>query len=242
MPFRVIATQRLYQHVAQQIAELVRSGELPAGNRLPAERDLAKRLGVSRPTVREAMIALEIAGLVEVRTGLGIFVRSPSAEETTARADAPARFDAGPGPFAVLGARLLIEPEIAAAAARVAAPRDIEALTACIGALEAAGDHQSSLDADQQFHSLIAKTTENDVLVGIVQELWANMFSPMFEALSSLTGLFGTDDMTLADHRLILRRIEERKPDLARQAMHEHLQHVEAILLASTDEPGGPAL
>ena len=74
MPFQAVATQRLYEQVAGQVTELVARGEFKPGDRLPPERDLAKVLGVSRPTVREAMIALEMAGLVEVRVGAGTFV------------------------------------------------------------------------------------------------------------------------------------------------------------------------
>ena len=74
MPFQAVATQRLYEQVAGQVTDLVARGEFKPGDRLPPERDLAKLLGVSRPTVREAMIALEMAGLVEVRVGAGTFV------------------------------------------------------------------------------------------------------------------------------------------------------------------------
>src|ERR1044072_2614293 len=74
MPFRAVAAQRLYQQVAEQLGGLIDRGEFREGDRLPPERELSKKLGVSRPVVREAMIALEIAGLVEVRGGAGAFV------------------------------------------------------------------------------------------------------------------------------------------------------------------------
>jgi DNA-binding FadR family transcriptional regulator len=234
MPFQAVATQRLYQQVAQQISDLIRSGELPSGERLPAERDLAKRLGVSRPTIREAMVALEIAGFVEVRTGSGVYVRAAAASAPDE--PAPARFDSGPGPFDLLTARLIIEPEIAAFAARKASQKDVEAIEGGIQALQAATDYQSSIEADRQFHSLVAYATGNSVLVGIVQDFWANMTSPIFQALSSRTGLPQTDSMTLADHREILQHIAAHQPHLARNAMRAHLEHVEAIL-ASPDEP-----
>ena len=75
MPFQSIEPRRLYRQIADQIRALIRTGEFKPGSRLPPERDLAKQLGVSRPSVREALIALEVEGLVEVRIGSGIYVR-----------------------------------------------------------------------------------------------------------------------------------------------------------------------
>src|SRR5208282_4359737 len=80
MPFQPVDNRRLYEQVADQIGGLIGKSEFLPGQRLPAERDLAKMLGVSRPVVREAMIALEIAGLIEVRSGSGAFVRDKPAE------------------------------------------------------------------------------------------------------------------------------------------------------------------
>src|SRR6266576_2213344 len=77
MPFHSIEPRRLYRQIADQIRSLIRAGEFVAGSRLPPERDLAKQLGVSRPSVREALIALEVEGLVEVRIGSGIYVLGP---------------------------------------------------------------------------------------------------------------------------------------------------------------------
>jgi DNA-binding transcriptional regulator YhcF (GntR family) len=76
MPFQSIEPRRLYRQIAEQIRGLIRSGEYRPGARLPPERDLAKQLGVSRPSVREALIALEVEGLVEVRIGSGIYVHA----------------------------------------------------------------------------------------------------------------------------------------------------------------------
>ena len=91
MPFQSIEPRRLYRQIAEQIRGLIRSGEFPPGARLPPERDLAKQLGVSRPSVREALIALEVEGLVEVRIGSGIYVRVPRAKRavTSVRRSTP---------------------------------------------------------------------------------------------------------------------------------------------------------
>ena len=121
VPLQTVEPRRLYRQIAEQIAGLIAAGEFVRGARLPAERELATLLGVSRTSVREAIISLEIAGLVEVRVGTGIFVTSaPAAPEPGG--------DKGPGPFELLDARMLIEGEIAALAAACAKETDIAAL------------------------------------------------------------------------------------------------------------------
>ena len=114
MPFQSIEPRRLYRQIADQIRGLIRSGEFPAGSRLPPERDLARQLGVSRPSVREALIALEVEGMVEVRIGSGIYVLAGG---QTAGANGP---EATAGPFELLRARYVIESECAALAAKSA--------------------------------------------------------------------------------------------------------------------------
>lgn len=223
MPLQVIETQRLYQQVAHQLRELIRSGEYRPGNRLPPERDLARQLGISRPTVREAMIALEIQGLIEIRVGSGIFVLpAPSAASPE---------DPGPSPHEVLGARRLVEAEIAAAAAAHARPDQLCAIQAALDDMAqdiAAGGH--GLAGDRQFHVQIAAATGNSVLVGLVESLWDGRESLIFTLLGVHTQLLQAKAMTLADHRRIFGCISRRDPEAARSAMAEHLDHVRAIL------------
>lgn len=241
MPFQAIETQRLYQQVARQVAGLIRGGELAPGDRLPPERDLAKRLGVSRPTLREAMIALEIAGLVEVRVGSGIFVRTPA--EPPARVIEPiatgergadgedaATFDAGPSPTELIDARLMIEPAIAAQAALNATAEDDAAIEATVRDLEIAADRIGREAADRRFHTLIAVAARNSVLAGVIDGFWAGMALPMFAAISDQTGLPEIHAATVADHRAIQKAIAERSPERAEAAMRAHLGHVRAVL------------
>src|SRR2546430_7658516 len=124
MPIHSIEPRRLYRQIADQIRALIRSREFAAGARLPPERDLAKQLGVSRPSVREALIALEVEGLVDVRIGSGIYVRG--------RPEAPAlaSVEAAAGPFELLKARYVIEAECAALAARAAKKPQVEGIAA----------------------------------------------------------------------------------------------------------------
>lgn len=233
MPIQLVEAQRLYQQVADQISGLIRTGELGSGARLPPERELARQLGVSRPVVREAMIALEIAGLVEVRVGAGAFVRRPRAGPESGGEGAGARpADPGPSPFDLISARQMLEGEIAAAAAAVATGADIAALGQSIEQMRAdiaAG--KDSREADRAFHVGIAGITGNAVLVGLVDGMWDHMRAPMFDALGRHTGLRGHDRMTIADHQAVVEALARADAVAARAAMREHLAHVEQILL-----------
>jgi DNA-binding FadR family transcriptional regulator len=219
-----IVSQRLYQQVADSIRKQIQSGSMPPGSRLPSEKLLAQQLGVSRPTVREAMIALEIAGLVEIRTGSGSYVRH---RDTIA---APS-VDTGPGPIELLNARILIEGEIAAEAAQRATPEDLVEIAQTLTEMEsiiARGEHSRS--ADQDFHVSIARASGNDVLASIVGELWAGMFSPLFHQFSERTRLVRRQDAALNEHRAIYAALRTHDAIGARAAMRHHLMQVQAVL------------
>src|SRR2546430_13072758 len=121
MPLQTIETRRLYRQIAEQVTRLIDDGAFPVGTRLPAERELAEKLGVSRPSVREALIALEVEGVVEVRGGSGVFVHARRRERREAHADIPS-----PGPFDLLRARWIIESEAASLAASHATPQQLQ--------------------------------------------------------------------------------------------------------------------
>ena len=235
MPFQAVATQRLYEQVAGQVTELVARGEFKPGDRLPPERDLAKMLGVSRPIVREAMIALEMAGLVEVRVGAGTFVTDKAKQngETNARL-----FEgAGSSPLELIAARRAIEPEVAALAARLATPAEIAAIAETIALIAKAHDTPAHRAADHQFHIRIGLAAHNSILATIVDECWAEMYSPMFERMGAVTGLIAARcspqqrDTTVAEHEAVYRAIAAHDPAAARTAMDAHLAGVEAILI-----------
>jgi DNA-binding FadR family transcriptional regulator len=222
-----IISKRLYQQVAERVRRQIETGILTAGDRLPAEKDLAQQLGVSRPTVREALIALEIAGFVEIRTGSGTYIcrRGKLLQPM---------LDAGPGPFELLHARLLIEGEVASEAAMRATPEDLAAVEATIDEMEQmvlAGDHSRA--ADQRFHVLIANVSGNSVLAELVSSLWQGMFSPMFYKMSELTGLITNQEWALAEHKAIFAALATHDPVGARAAMRRHLKSVEAELAKS---------
>lgn len=241
MPLHTVEPLRLYRQIAGQIGTLIDNGEFAAGSRLPAERELASLLGVSRTSVREAIISLEIAGRVEVRVGSGIFVAEPRA------AVGHVHTDEGPSPFELIAARQLIEGEIAAVAARTAKKGDIAVLRATVVRMRVhAGDSRKRDAADQEFHVRIASATGNGSLALVVQGLWQQRRGKLWERIE---GHFHTQkmrDSVLLDHTAIIDAIEERSPDAARTAMHKHLARVARefqrqwdVIVPGDDEGGG---
>jgi GntR family uxuAB operon transcriptional repressor len=220
LPLQLVEPKRLYRQIADQLAQLIARGEFPVGTRLPAERELAASFGVSRASVREAIISLEMTGLVEVRVGTGIFVTQQP--ETVARP----RGDAGPGPFELLAARKLVEGEIAAQAARDATPAHAAALRRSVDRLEACVDDFAAREAeDRNFHLLLAKATGNGSLELVVEGLW----DQRAELWGRLQRHFHTSDLalrTIRDHAAIAAAIDAGNPDAARSAMHRHLSRV----------------
>ena len=233
MPLKAIESQRLYQQVAAQISELIWAGNWAVGQRLPAERELAERLKVSRPTVREAMIALELAGMVEVRTGSGIYVTERRMERAITR---PAGEDAGPSPFELIEARRVIEGEVAASAAVRATARDLRGLEEAIARMDtqiAAGTQHVSAedDGDLLFHRRVAASSHNSTLENIIGELWEGMRQPIFGVLSERSELPENARRAVIEHKQIYDAVRTRDADGARAAMHRHLDHVREILL-----------
>ena len=233
MPFQAVATQRLYEQVAGQVTDLVARGEFKPGDRLPPERDLAKMLAVSRPTVREAMIALEMAGLVDVRVGAGTFVTDKA---SNGAANSRMFEGVGSSPLQLVAARRLIEPEVAALAALMAGPEDIAGIAETIDMIAAAQDTPSHRSADHLFHVRIGIASHNGILGAIVDECWAEMYSPMFERMGAVSGLIATRcspqqrDQTVAEHGAVYRAISAHDAKAARVAMDRHLAGVERVL------------
>jgi DNA-binding FadR family transcriptional regulator len=229
VPIQTVASQRLYQQVAGQLGELIRQGEFRQGDRLPPERDLARQLGVSRPTVREAMIALEIAGLVDVRTGSGAYVRGASPAGVLPFAPP----DIGPSPFELVAARRLIEPEVAFAAAGCMRAGVLAGIAETLDAMRTGIDAGDGVQAaDRLFHTRIAAATGNTVLASVVEQLWDSTFEPIFEGLSRRTGLPENQRAALAGHIRIFNALKQGDAAGARDSMRDHLAEVEAILMA----------
>jgi DNA-binding FadR family transcriptional regulator len=235
MPLHTVAPQRLYRQIAEQLRQLMVSGEFALGSRLPAERDLAVQLGVSRPSVREALIALEVEGMIEVRTGSGIYVQQLDAHNKptatlAAETDTPADW----GPLEVMSARLLIEAEVAALAATHAKKTDLAAIKAGLQhmKLEAARE-EIPRDGDEAFHAAIAKACGNSVLLDTVQRFWQARNGPLFERLSDYFEHPESWQAAIAEHQFVFQAIEAHDSSAARKAMQKHLKQAHKRYSAS---------
>lgn len=231
MPLQAVEPQRLYRQIAEQLRALITAGEFAPATRLPAERDLARQLGVSRPSVREALIALEVEGWVEVRSGSGVYAldRPNGARTATADTAAPEW-----GPLELIRARRVVEGETAAIAARQARRRDFDALRAAIDSMSLDADAGTMpLDGDRAFHIAIVLASGNSVLSETVQTFWDSRRGPVFERLGGHFESVRSWRSAIAEHEAILDAIRQHDASAARAAMHSHMDKSHARFSAS---------
>jgi DNA-binding FadR family transcriptional regulator len=223
------ANARLYENIARTLEQAIEMGRYKAGGRLPSERELAEEFAVSRPVVREAIIVLELRGLVRRRHGAGVYVsaKQPIAPSSAEEAD---------GPFEVTEARRLLEGEIAALAAATASDQQIAEMAAIIDRIgDMRTDQATREQADRAFHLALARSTGNDVLVGLVESLWDKRYqSPLCVYFFSRARDAGIQP-PVDEHQVVLDALKARDPDAARQAMRDHLARVTQNLLIATE-------
>lgn len=216
MPLQTIEPRRLYRQIAEQLRALIDRAEFAPGTRLPPERDLATQLGVSRPSVREALIALEVEGRVEVRMGSGVYVRQAGA--------VPLRQISAEGPLEIIRARQLIEAELAAHAARSMKKAQIAGLHEAIRMMEnEASTGQVPTQGDRLFHTRIAEASDNSVLLRLVSELFDERRNPLFEQFGSHFESASSWASAITEHRHVAEAIASKSAQAAREAMAQHL-------------------
>jgi len=215
MPFQPIEPRRLYRQIADQLRQLIQSGEFAIGSRLPAERDLAAKMGVSRPSVREALIALEVEGLIEVRMSAGIFVIGREAVRM---------LDNAPGPLEIIRARQLIECELAALAAHSTDVTLVGDLQETLREMESdIAVRRLPITGDRNFHLRIAQASDNSALQAVVTQLFDERNGQLFARLGSHFERETTWRQAVDEHRAVINAITQHDPEQARAAMSAHL-------------------
>lgn len=221
--------KRLYQQVAEKLMVLIDEREFEVGTRLPAERKLAEQFGVSRPTIREAVIALELAGYVEVKTGSGVYVIEHNR-------DSPSASEMDVGPFELTEARILFEGEAAALAATLISDERLDELETALEEIQVANREQpTSEPQDRRFHLLIAQATRNSAIVSVIDDLWElKLNSPLNERIFQRVRSKGYRPR-IEEHQAIVTALRQRDPQAARTAMRDHLGRLIDELLDATE-------
>ena len=225
----VKSNDRLYQDLARSLMEELAQGHYPVGTRLPAERDLASRYDVSRPTVREAVIALEVQGLVEVRLGSGAYVKRLPGEEDRPGFDVTA--------FELTEARLLFEGEAAALAATQVNDADVAEIELLVQKIaEENQDPNGTENADREFHLAIARATRNVAVYNAIAHLWDLRATSPEAALLHEKARHAQIKPVVEEHTAVLDALRARDPNAARAAMRAHLSAVLDGIFFATEE------
>jgi GntR family hexuronate regulon transcriptional repressor len=220
---------RLYQDLARSLLEELASGRYVAGTRLPAERELATKYGVSRPTVREAIIALEVQGLVEVRIGSGAYVRRLPDDEAKPGFNISA--------FELTEARLMFEGEAAALAATQITDDEVAMIEQLVRDIARENnDPRGTENADRAFHIAIARATRNNAITDAIERLWELRATSPEAALLHEKARTANVKPVVDEHSAILDALRARDPSGARTAMRNHLTQVIDSLLFATEE------
>lgn len=229
---------RSYKKIGALLKDELAKGIYQVGDRLPPERDIAERFGVSRTVIREALIMLEIDELVSVKKGSGVYVlqlpnQANGLDNGLESEDI--------GPFELLQARQLLESGIAEFAAIQATRNDVLQLREILKReRETLSQGKDDYIEDEEFHSMIAKITQNEVLITMQKKLWDyRKSSSMWAGLHSHISNFTYRQRWLADHEAILNALQRKDPALARKAMWQHLENVKQTLfeLSDIDDP-----
>jgi GntR family transcriptional regulator, transcriptional repressor for pyruvate dehydrogenase complex len=229
--FEPIRPKKISEEIVDQIKQLIARGELKPGERIPSERELAILLGVSRPSVREALMVLEAMGFIESRQGGGTFVRTLT--ETTLT-DPLARLMEQKDPrmlHALAEVRMGLESWSAFLAAQRADEQEIEELRQIYRTMEEqAADGGWDADVDARFHYAITAATHNTVQVHVLDTIHSLFHTTIQVALTEFYRKAGYIERLLDQHREIIDSIAARDPERARQKMLSHLTMVEEKL------------
>lgn len=225
----VASGRRLYRGVVDKMLELIDSGKYPVGGRLPPERELAEKFKVSRPTVREAIIALEALERVSVKTGSGVYV----IEHPKLGGNAYQNISA----FELTEARALIEGEAVSLAAKLITPADLKILEQSLKdmARENKTGNLAEGDADRNFHHHIAKATRNKMIMLITDQLWhvrdnAPQVRAAYKSICEADG-----EKRVEEHREIFEALSAGNPEAARAAMHNHFARILNKLISTSE-------
>ncbi|MBC7189473.1 FadR family transcriptional regulator [Candidatus Aerophobetes bacterium] len=223
--FRPVQKRRIYQEIIEQIQSMIERGELKPGHKLPSERELAEICRVSRPAVREALSALEIMKVIEIRPGEGTFIRNT---RKVCLQKSLSFLKNQTSPFEVLQARKVVESGIAKIAACEAKEEDLVLMEKLVEKMKKVIDeHEKLLDLDYKLHVAIAEATHNPILREIGEYLAKTMKQELWHILCEKNlKIPGRAERYVAEHQSIHQAIKEKDQDKAYRLMIEHIEGV----------------
>jgi GntR family transcriptional repressor for pyruvate dehydrogenase complex len=232
--FAVVDRSTLPEEIAARLLDLIRAEQLRPGDKLPAERELAAAMHVSRPVLREALRALAIMNVVEIRQGAGTYITALEPQALVSHLDFV--FSKDPVALAqVIETRRVVESGNVRLAATRATDDQLERMRALLDELRVAvadADRFSTLDI--AFHDAVCEAAGNFLLAQFMQ-----IINTLAKVSRERTGAGrATREQALADHRAILAALAAHDPDASEAAMRAHLDHVEAALAASSQANG----
>jgi GntR family transcriptional repressor for pyruvate dehydrogenase complex len=221
--YKLVRTSRLYEQIVQQIEESIVKGDLKPGDQLPAERELAQRLGVSRTAVREAVKALREKGLVEAYSGRGTFVTDGTSQAARQSFDLMVKIGQQEGSPHLAELRLILEPGIAALAAARVQEEDLAAMREAVAVMDRAQkDPAAYIEADLDFHLALAEAAANPLILSLIDSI----VGLLREQRIKIFNVEGGPQRGQFHHKRILDAMERRDPEMARSAMRAHLEQV----------------
>ena len=221
--YKVVRTSRLFEQIVQQIEESVLNGSLKPGDQLPAERDLAQHLGVSRTAVREAVKTLREKGLVEAYSGRGTFITDGTSHAARQSFDLMVKVGQQEGSPHLAELRLILEPGIAALAAARVKDEDLVAMRDAVAVMDRAQkDPEAYIEADLDFHLALAEAAANPLILSLIDSI----VGLLREQRIKIFNVEGGPQRGQVHHKRILAAVEHRDPEAARGAMVAHLEQV----------------
>lgn len=221
--YKLVQSSRLYEQIVKQIEDSIERGELKEGDQLPAERELALQFGVSRTAVREAVKALREKGLVEAYPGRGTFITSETSNSIRLTFDRMIKSGPRDGTLHLVEVREILEPEIAALAAKRVTQETLDELREAIGIMDGAKtDPDSYIEADLDFHLALAEAAANPLILSLIDSI----VGVLREQRLSIFKVEGGPERGQYHHKRILEAVENHDSSGARDAMRAHLRQV----------------
>lgn len=218
-------SRRMFWQIAEKIEALIKSGMYPPGSRLPPERELAETFDVSRPTIREAIIALEVMQLVEVKTSSGVYVLEKTVDDEQKNTGNISAFE-------LTQARALVEGEAAALASMSITETELASLAKTLDAMESGVEAEK---ADREFHLIISKATKNNAILLAVMKFWELRDTLPQIKMAYASVCSQSDRDRLDEHKAIYQALKERNSQAARSAMHSHFNRLINALFAISE-------